>query len=231
MTKHNIHPSDYNVHIFDLDGTLTNTAPTWLGIFRDGLTDFGISGATDETIAANTHNWAAVTNLGVRPEDVDQFRVTAYERANQRLPEAPLHDGALPMLTSLLEAGKQTGVFTTMDRPILEPVIAHRPELFSLIGAVVAGTDVPHRKPHPAGLYSTFGKLGVELDTRDTAIYWGDKDTDIETARNAGIASGLFYPAEHAGLYSEDTIAAMRPTHRIAHWGEVSSGLIAPFRN
>lgn len=211
----------YEVYLFDLDGTLTNTGPTWLGIFRDGLADFGITGHSDKEIAAHTHDWKEVTKLGLPDEDVQTFTETAYARANERLPLAPMYEGAEEMLQTLKKAGKTIGIFTTMDRPILEPVV-NRYKFDELFDVIVAGTDVEHRKPHPAGILHALEKLGK--GTSNT-IYIGDKDTDILCGKNAGTDSILFYPADHQLMYDHDALIASKPTFIIKHWRELTATL------
>lgn len=211
----------YTTYLFDLDGTLTNTGPTWLTIFRDGLADFDIKGLTDKQIAAHTHDWKEVVKLGVPEADLPTFIETAYARANERLPLAPLYDGVEDMLAALKKAGKQIGIFTTMDRPILEPVV-DRYNFDKTFDVIIAGTDVEHRKPHPAGVLAALKKLGKPANT---AVYIGDKDTDILCGKNAGTDSILFYPADHTLMYDHDTLIASKPTFTIKHWEELAVAL------
>lgn len=211
----------YTTYLFDLDGTLTNTGPTWLTIFRDGLADFGITGLADKTLAAHTHDWKEVAKLGVPEADLPTFIETAYARANERLPLAPFYEGAEEMIQKLKAAGKQIGIFTTMDRPILEPVV-ERYSLDKTFDVIIAGTDVEHRKPHPAGIQAALEKLGKPANT---AVYIGDKDTDILCAKNAGIDGILFYPADHKLMYDHAVLMASEPTFTIKHWEELTVGL------
>jgi len=211
----------YATYLFDLDGTLTNTGPTWLTIFRDGLADFGITGLTDKVIAAHTHNWAEVTKLGVPEADLQTFIETAYARANERLPLAPMYEGAEDMLAALKKAGKTIGIFTTMDRPILEPVV-DRYSFDKTFDVIIAGTDVEHRKPHPAGINAALEKLGKPATG---AVYIGDKDTDILCGQNAGTDTILFYPPDHKLMYDHETLVASNPTHTIKHWRELTASL------
>lgn len=211
----------YDIYLFDLDGTLTNTGPTWLTIFHDGLADFGITGISDKQVATHTHDWKEVTKLGVPEADVPTFIEAAYARANERLPLAPMYEGVEKMLRALKKAGKKIGIFTTMDRPILEPVVA-RYKFDELFDVIVAGTDVKHRKPHPAGIEHALKKLGAKPDK---AVYLGDKDTDILCGKNAGCDSILFYPEDHKLMYDHEVLMASKPTFTIKHWNELTSSL------
>lgn len=212
-----IQMNKYATFLFDLDGTLTDTGPTWLGILRDGLADFGILGLSDQQIAAHTHDWKQMVELGVPERELPNFTRQAYLRANERLPLAPLYDGAAEMLERLKANGKQIGIFTTMDRPILEPVVA-RYSFDRLFDAIIAGTDVEHRKPHPAGIHAALERLDAPAKT---AIYLGDKDTDILCGKNAGTGTALFYPPEHATMYDYSELMASEPDHTIESWQQL----------
>lgn len=214
----------YDIYLFDLDGTLTNTAPTWLDIFRDCLADVGITGLTDHTIAAHTHNWREVLSLGVAEAELETFIQSAYRRANERLPLAPMYEGTEAMLRTLRQAGKRTGIFTTMDRLILEPVIKHH-SLDTLVETIIAGTDVVERKPHPAGIHAALEKLDLQDADPSTIVYIGDKDTDIMTAHNAGVDSILFYPTAHRRLYDETALLASKPSWTVKDWQTLVSSL------
>lgn len=207
----------YDIYLFDLDGTLTNTGLVWLGIFRDSLADFNITGLDDKIIANHTHDWKEVTKLGVPEADLQQFVESAYARANERLPLAPLYKGAKAMVKGLREKGKTLGIFTGMDRPIVEPIIKLH-ELDELFDVIVAGTDVEHRKPSPDGIHLALGKLNGKPGQ---TVYIGDKDTDILCGQNAGTDTILFYPPDHTLLYDHDALLASNPTHIIKSWEEL----------
>lgn len=219
--------NSYDIYLFDLDGTLTNTAPTWIGIFRDCLADLGITGLTDQKIASHTHNWHEVITLGVPEASLEAFIQKAYQYANERLPLAPFYEGVELLLQTLRGAGKRTGIFTSMDRPILEPLVAHH-KLDSLVDIIVAGTDVPKRKPHPAGIHAALKMLSIPPTKPHTIVYIGDKDTDILTAHNAGIDSILFYPTDHHAMYDETSLLSCKPSHTIRQWQDLIDTLRSP---
>lgn len=213
-------PKPYDIYLFDLDGTLTDTGPVWLGIFRDCLADAGVKNVDDKTIAAHTHNWSEVLKLGVTEAALPAFIEAAYARANERLSKAPFYQGVENMLVRLKQNGKGMAVITSMDRPILEPVIAHR-KLHDYFEVIIAGTDVEHYKPHPAGIHEALKKLGAGKN--QSAVYLGDKDTDILAGQNAGIDTILFYPPAHELMYDKHALMACKPTRVISSWHQLAA--------
>lgn len=210
----------YKVYLFDLDGTITDTAVVWLGIFREGLQHFGVTPPDDKTLAAHTHNWAQMPLLGLDENDVPGFATFACALANERLPKAPLHIGAQEMLEALRNDSKRIAIYSGMDRVIFEPALK-RHNLDMLVEAAIAGDDAPRRKPHADGIHLTLSKLGVPEKDYDKVVYIGDKDTDILAARNAGIDSILYFPIAHQILYDLEEVKLHNPTAIINDWSEL----------
>lgn len=214
----------YTTYIFDLDGTITDTLTVWLGIFRDCLLECGVTPPDDKTLSQHTHDWKQMLQLGLPESKLDEFVALAHKLANERLPEAPVHIGALEALETLKNAGKRVAIFSTMDRPIFEPAMKHR-GLDKIAEVAVAGTDVAHRKPQPDGILKALTDLGITAQDYATAVYIGDKDTDIQAAHNAGIDGVLYYPAAHQLFYDLEALSAHQPTAIINDWAEVTEPL------
>ncbi len=216
----------YATYIFDLDGTITDTTQVWIQIFRDCLEHVGIATAAiaDDEIAKHTHNWDATVALGVNPNDLSAFSAYATKLAHERLANAELFAGARETLEVIREQGKKLAIFSSMDRVILEAAIA-RNKLDELTSVIIAGTDVPQRKPSPDGILKALKDLGVPENDYEHAIYIGDKYTDIQAAQSAGVDSLLFYPAIHQIIYDRDTIMQHNPTTVITDWQELRDSL------
>jgi len=212
----------YSTYIFDLDGTITDTANVWLGIFRDTLTEHGVTPPDDKTLSAYTHDWRHMLELGLPEDKLESFTKRAHVLANERLPKTPLHNGSYEMLERLVNAGKRVAIFSTLDRPIFEPVMQYR-ELDKLVSVAIAGTDVPNRKPAPDGILKALQDLGVPKEMYNDAVYIGDKDTDILAAQNAGVDGVLYYPVEHELLYDLDKLAQHNPAAIIHDWNDLQA--------
>jgi HAD superfamily hydrolase (TIGR01549 family) len=211
---------DYKIYIFDLDGTITDTLSVWLDIFRDGLKTFGVTAPDDKTLSQHTHDWKQMLQLGLPEGKLDDFIALAHTLAKERLPEAPLHQGAYEALRALKARGKRIAIFSTMDRPIFEPAMEHR-NLNVLAEVAVAGTDVPKRKPEPDGILKALKDLGVPKSQFSQAVYIGDKDTDIQAANNAGVDGVLYYPIAHQLTYSLEELKKHKPVHVMTDWQEI----------
>jgi beta-phosphoglucomutase-like phosphatase (HAD superfamily) len=216
----------YDVYIFDLDGTITDTTAVWIQIFRECLEKLGVdtSVIADDEIAKHTHDWKATIDLGLSPDDVPKLAEYAKELANKRLPSAEQFPRAYETLEAIRAKGKKLAIFSTMDRPIFEPAMEHN-NLYDVAQATVAGTDVPNRKPAPDGILKALEDLGVSEKEYSRVMYMGDKDTDIQAAHNAGIDAILFYPPIHQEIYDKDAVLAHSPEAVIADWQELLESL------
>jgi len=210
----------YSTYIFDLDGTITNTGVVWLDIFREGLIHIGFPPPDDKTLSRFTHDWNALVQIGVPEEKIVDFETFAIAAANKRLAKSPLHVGALDVLMTLKKQEKQIAIFSTMQREVFEPAMQHR-NLYAIAEVAIAGSDVSHRKPHPAGIFKALEDLGIAKAAYKNAVYIGDKDTDIQAANNAGIDSVLYYPVAHHVMYDLKELEQHKPTHIITDWQEL----------
>ena len=210
----------YDTYIFDLDGTLTDTLTVWLGIFRDGLTHHGVTAPDDKTLSQHTHDWKQMLQLGLPEKDLDSFIAFAHKAANERLPQAELHAGAMEMLEALQSHGKRIAIFSTVDRPIFEPALRFR-GLDKIAEVAVAGTDVPKRKPAPDGILKALDDLGIKKEDYGRVVYIGDKDTDIQAAKNAGVDGVLYFPPAHQIFYDLAELQQHNPAATIADWKEL----------
>lgn len=210
----------YTTYIFDLDGTITDTLVVWLGIFRDCLVQCGITPPDDKTLSQHTHDFRQMILLGLSEEKLHDFTLLAHKIANERLPKASFHVGAYEVLESIKNKGKNIAIFSSLDRPIFEPAISFR-ELNKLADVLIAGTDVPYRKPHPAGIIKALDDLNIPKRDYKNAVYIGDKDTDIQAAHGAGIDAILYYPIAHQLFYPLHELQKHNPEYIISDWQEL----------
>jgi phosphoglycolate phosphatase len=215
---------EYETYLFDLDGTLTDTVMVWLGIFRDGLIECGVVPPDDRILSRYTHDWQQMLELGLPTEKLDDFIQRAHEMAIQRLPAAPLHVGAIEILKLLQNHKKRIGIYSTLDRPLLELAMEYR-KLNALTDVAIAGSDVARRKPSPDGILLALNALGVSANGFASTVYIGDKDTDIQAANSAGVDGVIYYPPSHRTVYDLTELTQHHPRSVIRSWSELRESL------
>jgi phosphoglycolate phosphatase len=178
--------------VFDLDGTLIDSAPDLHVIANDILAGEGLEPVTLAQVR---------TFIGSgTPVFIERLRATRGIPGTQqgRLHEAMLarYEDAVSLtrpypnvretLTALRASGHRLGVCTNKPVGPTRAVLAHL-ELEPFFGAVFGGDSLAARKPDPAPLFAAFEALG-----EGEALYVGDSEIDAETARRAGLPFLLF---------------------------------------
>lgn len=180
---------DVRAVLFDLDGTLLDTAPD-LGHAanvlrqRRGLAPLPL--ARYRPHASSGARGMLAIALGLQPGD-DGFEsaraeyLAVYEEVMLRA-TAPF-EGVLPLVEALDAAGLRWGVVTNKVERFALPIAA-RVEPLPRAAVVIGGDTTPHAKPHPAPLLEAARRLGLQPAA---CLYVGDDERDIVAGRAAGM--------------------------------------------
>lgn len=182
---------DVKAVLFDLDGTLIDSAPD-LGAAADKMrTDRGLPSLPDAAYrpmaGAGARGMLSVA-FGMTPDSPgfeamrEEFFVN-YERCMTE--RTYVFEGVEDMLSQLETRGVLWGVVTNKSKRFTEPLAAQMP-LFTNASVVISGDTTPHSKPHPEPLLEAARRL--KLDPSQ-CVYVGDDERDILAARAAGMYS------------------------------------------
>ncbi len=178
--------------VFDLDGTLIDSAPEICAAANAMLRDEGLEPLDQATITSFIgHGLADLTRqvIGARGLDMASHKALSanvlehYNAGNSKL--TTLSPGVFQVLETLHRDGHALGLCTNKPIQPSRDVLEHF-GLSDLFSAIVGGDSLPERKPHPSPLLATFKALGAE------GIYVGDSEVDAETAQRAKIPFALF---------------------------------------
>lgn len=181
--------NDVQAVLFDLDGTLIDSAPD-LGAAADKMRlDRGLPSlpsALYRPMAGAGARGMLHIAFGLSPQDPDfeamrEEFFANYERCMTHNTYA--FDGVPALLASLEQRQLPWGVVTNKSQRFTNPLTQSMP-LFASAGAVVSGDTTPHAKPHPAPLLEAAKRLGVDPQA---CIYVGDDERDIVAGRAAGM--------------------------------------------
>ena len=177
--------------LFDLDGTLIDSAPD-LGAAADKMrTDRELPSLPLERYrpmaGAGARGMLEIA-FGMSPEHPDflayreEFFVN-YENAMTN--RTVIFDGVADMIAEIVRAGMPWGVVTNKSSRFTVPLTAAMP-LFATAGVIVSGDTTPHAKPHPEPLFEAARRLGVDPGR---CVYVGDDERDIVAGLAAGMAT------------------------------------------
>lgn len=176
--------------LFDLDGTLADTAPDLAAAVNYLRTQRGLD-PTPYAILRPTASAGARGMIGaafgLQPADegFEELRLQWFERYQSAMAvESTLFDGVVELLDGIRAAGMDWGVVTNKPARFTDPLM---PQIgLSHAGCIVSGDTTGFSKPHPAPLLEGARRLDV---APQDCWYVGDDLRDIEAGRAAGMTT------------------------------------------
>jgi 2-phosphoglycolate phosphatase len=177
--------------LFDLDGTLIDSAPD-LGAavdsmrIRRGLSSLPLGHYRPHTGSGARGMLRAAFNMTPEHEDYpvmkDEFFM-AYEACLTQRTRA--FDEVATLLDMLVRGGLRWGVVTNKSQRFTTP-ITRAMDLFATASAVISGDTTAHSKPHPEPLLEAARRLAL---APGQCIYVGDDERDIRAGKAAGMST------------------------------------------
>jgi phosphoglycolate phosphatase len=179
--------------IFDLDGTLIDSAPDIAAAVNRTLVDGGHAALDLPTVISFIgHGLPRLVEraMGARGIPMDQHaRLTKVTLAHYNAASNDLtrpYPGVMAALERLRDKGHRMGICTNKPeapaRKVLDQFgMAH------LYDVVIGGDSLTVKKPDPAPLHHAFAALGAA-----SGLYVGDSEVDAETAQAAGVPFAFF---------------------------------------
>lgn len=177
--------------LFDLDGTLADSAPDLAHALNRVRAARGFPPVAVESLRAHASSGARgllAAGMGVTPAhpEYDELREEFLRYYEEGLAlSTQLFAGVLPLLAAIEARGFGWGIVTNKHTRFTRPVVAAL-ALDERAGVVVSGDTTPHAKPHPAPLLHAADALRVPPAS---CVYVGDDLRDVEAGRAAGMAT------------------------------------------
>jgi phosphoglycolate phosphatase len=184
--------------MFDLDGTLIETAPEIADAVNDTLLQFDYPAVSEKQVADwighgtgelliqalsfSTQSDAATVRTSAGLARISAAFGQHYQaRCGTR---SHLYPQVRETLVALRERGVKLAVVTNKEGRFTDTVLnAH--QLHPLLDCVISGDTLPTKKPNPAGIRHCLAQFGV---APQQALFVGDSSIDVAAARNAGVA-------------------------------------------
>jgi phosphoglycolate phosphatase len=187
----------YDLILFDLDGTLIETAPEIADAVNDTLAEFNWPSVSQQQVndwighgtrelliqalAFVGHESADVVRSSPRFQAIEAVFSGHYQRRCGT--RSHLYPQVRETLQALREARVKLVVMTNKESRYTQTVLdAH--QLGPLFDHVISGDTLPVKKPNPAGVEDCLARFGM---ARARTLFVGDSSIDVATARNAGI--------------------------------------------
>ncbi len=199
--------------LFDMDGTLLDTAPDFIAISQAMLADRGLPAVADKLIRDEISGGAkamVAATFAMSPQDpaFEPLRLEFLERYQRDCAvHSRLFDGMAELLADIEKSGLIWGVVTNKPvrfaQPIMEQLgLAERSAL------LICPDHVTHSKPHPEPLILACNQL--DLDPA-SVLFVGDDLRDIESGRDAGtrtaaVRYGYIHPNDNPDHWGADVV-------------------------
>ncbi len=178
----------YKAVIFDLDGTLLDSLNDILAVLNRTLDKFGLPQITRGQAQSYIGNGAReLVRLAIGNENADRldeilaYYKSEYAKSDNKL--ASLYEGEEEVLYALKERGVKIAILT--NKPHAAAMRANG-IFFEKFGfdLILGQTDGIALKPASDAVYKIIDELRVK---REECLFVGDGETDVATAKNAGM--------------------------------------------
>lgn len=174
--------------IFDLDGTLLNTLADLAASTNYALDHYGYPQRTIDEVRRFVGNGVAklierAVPAGTSEEDTQRV-LSCFKRhyLEHSLDTTVPYDGIMDMLSALKKKGIATAIVSNkLDAGVRE---LHEHFFKGLVDTAVGESSERRAKPAPDMVNEAMRRLGIDTES---AVYVGDSEVDIMTARNAGM--------------------------------------------
>ena len=213
--------------LFDLDGTLIDSAPALAGAGNDLRAARGLPMlplAHFRPMVGSGARGMLGRALQVQPDhpDFEALRDEFLQRYEARMTrETQVFAAMRPVLAALRDAGRPWGIVTNKATRFSAPLVRAL-GLLDEAATLICGDTTPHSKPHPAPLLEAARRLGVEPAA---CVYVGDDLRDVQAGRAAGM---LTVAAAWGYLGEGEAIADWDAHHVVESPGELLKLLALP---
>lgn len=176
--------------LFDIDGTLVDSARAYLEVAREAAAPHGLE-VTEQHVR---HSLASGSNFwkDVVPRDRSDYQAimkSMTSHAKQVWPRVlrehgKVFAGLAESLAALKRNGYVLGIVSGAHPTVLE--LLRENAILDMFDAIILGVDVAKPKPDPEGIRKCLEKLGM---APAATVYVGDTPIDIQTSRAAGVHS------------------------------------------
>lgn len=185
--------SPYAAVLFDLDGTVCDTAADLVEACNQTLQHFGLHRVAENVLRTRvTSGMRVMLRLGVPADKEEQYDVegamrdyfAAYYTAHIA-DKTTVFAGMDSLIARLHEQGLRTGIITNKYADMAHRLL-HKFSFAPCLDIVLGGDSCSQAKPHTEPLLTAMRELKV---SPDRTLYVGDHLNDIQAAINAGCHS------------------------------------------
>lgn len=215
-------PEPRKIAVFDLDGTLVNTAPDLLDSLNHSLGEGGLAAVAAQGFEAVLGRGGremiraahAAQQRALSTESLERLYGLFLDHYAENIPGRSLpYPGVVKALDRLASAGYLLAICTNKTERLAHALMKGL-DLERRFAAICGADTFSHAKPDPLHLTETIAMAGGDPHK---AVMIGDSKTDIDTAKAAGIP----VVAVDFG-FTDRHVSAFGPSKMISHYDELT---------
>lgn len=178
----------YDTYIFDLDGTLLNTINDLAASCNYALRSCGMPERTVDEVRRFVGNGVrllmvrAIPGGDSNPRFDEAYAIFRQHYLHHSLDTTKPYDGIEELIAELNAAGKHVAVVSNKFYAATQALVRHF--FGDTIKVAIGEREDIRKKPAPDTVLEALRQLDMPAAT---AVYIGDSDVDIDTARNCGM--------------------------------------------
>jgi len=199
--------------LFDMDGTLLDTAPDFIAICQAMRAERGLAPIADKSIRDVVSGGAkamvcASFDISDAAPEFEALRLEFLERYQVGCAvHSHLYDGMAELLADIEKGGLIWGVVTNKPVRFAEPIMQQL-GLAERSAVLICPDHVTHSKPHPEPLLLACERLNLDPAA---VLFVGDDLRDIESGRDAGtktvaVSYGYIHPDDNPNHWGADKV-------------------------
>ena len=194
--------------VYDLDGTLVDSAPATIALLNQLRNELGLSSLPYDVFVP----WLSLGGVKIMSNslelDSEQTAREYLEEFRRRLSDLPsetmpLYFGVSESLKLLSEADIKIGICTNKASRLVHKIIKEL-EIADYFDVVIAGDDLPVSKPNPTHLLTCLERLNISVKD---AIFVGDSTVDQRTAESANVPFAFYQKGYDDGVDGTSCLA------------------------
>jgi phosphoglycolate phosphatase len=208
--------------MYDLDGTLIDTADEIAMAVNATLSQYGHVTVSEAQVTSWIGHGTVWLMQQAWPNKIDIEIADTWEAVMKNFMQhyknvvgtmSKPYPAVIETLNALKKQGVKQAIVTNKEEPYTSKILAqHNMQIF--FDVVVAGNTLPFKKPNPEVIEHCLEVLG---ESKQNSLFVGDSETDLATAKNAGV---IFWAVPY-GYNSGRDIGLAKPDKLIASLAEV----------
>ena len=179
----------FQLYLFDFDGTLFNTLPSSQYVFLKSYENIGITIDVNDVIGWTREPIPdSYQRMGAPKEKFSSFMqdIEKYVNSQESVNLTEIYDDTYDTIIDLRMAEADLGIVTSNNVPHVRDVLRKFDMQKDFFNVLVGNREAPIPKPDPQPILKALEMIGFKGDKKDVC-YVGDSINDCLAAINAGI--------------------------------------------